>query len=103
MMKADGCSPPVIAVDLGGTKIAAGIVSAGCEILAREYCPTLADEGIEAIIERVVSAVGRLISRQGMGLSQVCCISVAACGAIDSETPFRRIFPGVAIFHCGIC
>ncbi len=95
MMKADGCSPPVIAVDLGGTKIAAGIVSAGCEILAREYCPTLADEGIEAIIERVVSAVGRLISRQGMGLSQVCCISVAACGAIDSETGVIAFSPNL--------
>jgi hypothetical protein len=36
MAKADGCSLPVIAVDLGGAKIAAGIVSVGCEILARE-------------------------------------------------------------------
>lgn len=49
MMKVDGCSLPVIAVDLGDTKIAAGIVSARCEILAREYCPTLADDGVEAV------------------------------------------------------
>lgn len=95
MMKDDGCIPLVIAVDLGGTKIAAGIISAGCEILAREYCPTLADDGVEAIIERVVSAVGRLISRQGMDLSQVCCISVAACGAIDSETGVIAFSPNL--------
>ena len=86
MMKADGGILPVIAVDLGGTKIAAGIISGRYEILAREYCPTLADDGVEAVIERIVSAVGRLVSQQGMDLSLLCCISIAACGAIDSET-----------------
>ncbi len=51
IMKVDGRSLPVIAVDLGGTKIAAGIVSARYGILAREYCPTLADDGVEAVID----------------------------------------------------
>jgi len=95
MTKVDGCSLPVMAIDLGGTKIAAGIVSARCEILAREYCPTLADEGVEAVIERIVSAVGRLVSQQGMDLSQLCCISIAACGAIDSETGVVVLSPNL--------
>ena len=34
---------PVLAVDLGGTKITAAIISHKGQVIAREYCLTLAD------------------------------------------------------------
>ena len=36
---------PVLAVDLGGTKIIAALVLADGKILSRSYCLTLADKG----------------------------------------------------------
>ncbi len=42
----------VLALDLGGTKIAAAIVSNGGEMIARDYRPTLADKGVEPVLSR---------------------------------------------------
>ena len=35
---------PVLAIDLGGTKILAAIISNKGKVLAREYCLTLAEQ-----------------------------------------------------------
>lgn len=37
---------PVLAIDLGGSKIITAIISNKGQVVAREYCPTLADEGL---------------------------------------------------------
>jgi len=84
-MKSNGFSPPVIAVDLGGTKIAAGVVSGDLEILARENSCTCADGGVDAVVARVVGICRSMVERQGMNISQVGGVSIAACGAIEPE------------------
>lgn len=52
-------TPPVIAVDLGGTKIAAGIVD-GSRVDHAARVPTPARPGIDDLVEAVASAVARL-------------------------------------------
>jgi len=77
--------PPVLSVDLGGTKIITAIVSNQGQIIAREYCLTLAEEGPQSVINRILSAIDHLLSVKKMDSSQLDSISIAAAGAIDFD------------------
>ena len=74
---------PVLSIDLGGTNIRAALVSAEGELLAKKYHPTLADKGPEAVIERIHSAIERILKSMGLSPSQLGGISVASAGAIN--------------------
>jgi glucokinase len=76
---------PVLAIDLGGTKMIAAIISHPPQIIARDYSLTLAHEGPEAVTGRIFSAIDRLLNAKHMASSQLLCISIAAAGAIDTE------------------
>ena len=74
---------PVLAIDLGGTKIIAAIISNQGRVITREYYLTLAEEGPQLVIKRTLSAIDRLLSSRGIDSSQLNSISIAAAGAID--------------------
>ncbi len=76
---------PVLAVDLGGSKIIAALVSHKGEIIAREYTATLADEGPRAVIQRMSTAIESAISKAGIPLSSLSTIAIAAAGAINTK------------------
>jgi glucokinase len=75
---------PVLAIDIGGTKIIAAIISSKGKIVAKEYHPTLAGEGVQAIIGWLFSAIDNLLKKNNIDPSQLHSISIAAAGAIDS-------------------
>ena len=85
----------VLAVDLGGTKIIAAIISNKGQVMAREYHPTLANEGPQSIINRILSAIDHLLSQSNMGLPQLDSISIAAAGAINFETGLVTASPNL--------
>ncbi len=85
MQKIKKNKPPVLAIDLGGTKVIAAIISDEGEVMAREYHHTLANEGPQPIINRMLLSIDHLLSAQDMSLSQLHSISVAAAGAIDMK------------------
>ena len=86
---------PVLAVDLGGTKITAAIISDEGQMIAREYCPTLADEGQQAVINRILLAIDHLLSQGNVGSSQLDSISIAAAGAINFEKGLITLSPNL--------
>jgi len=90
---------PVLAIDLGGTKIVAAIISSKGQVMAREYCLTLADEGPEAVINRIFSAIDRLLSQRNINLSPLSGISIAAAGAIDFEKGLITSSPHLPGWH----
>ncbi|HHV55534.1 MAG TPA: ROK family protein [Firmicutes bacterium] len=53
--------PWVVAVDVGGTKIATGVVTRSGELLSRVVVPTRAAEGPEAIRERIAESIAEAI------------------------------------------
>ena len=73
------------AVDLGGSKIIAALVSPQGEVIDREYTATLAEEGAEAVIRRIVSAIDNIIAKANLTRSYFSTIVIAAAGAIDVE------------------
>ena len=90
---------PVLAIDLGGTKIFAAIISSKGQVMARERCLTLADKGPEVVINRIFSAIDHLLSQKNINLSQLSGISIAAAGAIDSEKGLITSSPHLPGWH----
>ncbi len=75
---------PVLAVDIGGTKIMTAIISAEGKMLASDVCPTLAAGGVSAVIERLFSAIDSFLNRNSLQPSQLSSISIACAGGIDT-------------------
>jgi glucokinase len=75
---------PVVALDIGGTKILAALVSARYEVLDREMAPTPADSGPQEINKCIFTAVDRLLHKSRLKASHMAAIGVAAAGIIDA-------------------
>jgi len=86
---------PVLAVDIGGTKILSAIISSEGEIIAREYRLALADEGPQAVINRVLLAIDHTLDQSNMELCDLDSISIAAAGAIDYEKGIVTLSPNL--------
>ncbi|WP_022888772.1 ROK family protein [Agromyces italicus] len=74
----------VIGVDLGGTKIAAGLVGDGA-VLDRETAPTPAQEGPEAVLAALVDVARRLVARAPAGALITGC-GVGSAGVVAPGT-----------------
>jgi glucokinase len=77
-------SAPILAVDIGGTKIMTALFSAGGEMLARDVRPTLPHEGVESTIARLVTAIKDILDRHGLAASRLRAIGIACAGGVDS-------------------
>jgi len=70
----------VVGVDLGGTHIRAVLADAGGNFLARHEVRTLAQEGLDAVLDRIVLTVQAVCA----GTPNVAAIGIGAPGPIDS-------------------
>lgn len=75
---------PILAVDIGGTKIMTALFSPDGKLLARDVRPTLVDEGVGSVIERICSAIDNLLDNNGQKASHLGGIGIACAGGIDS-------------------
>jgi glucokinase len=73
----------VLGVDLGGTKILAGVVSADHEILGRAKRTTPAQEGGRAIVEAIVACSHEAVEAAGLNRSQLGAIGIGSPGPLD--------------------
>ncbi len=90
---------PVLAIDLGGTKIASAIVSSGGEVIARDYRLTQANEGVEPVTGRILGAIEHLLQKSNMVISQIDSISIASAGAIDFKKGLVTSSPNLPGWH----
>ena len=90
---------PVLAVDIGGTKIMTAIITADGKMLAKDTCPTLADEGRPAVIERLFAAIDGILSQNGILPSGLGGIGIAAAGIIDSGRGLITVSPNLPGWH----
>ena len=89
----------VLAIDLGGTKIITAIVSNNGQLMAQERCPTLADEGPQSVINRLLAAVDYILNLKHMEPSHLASISIAAAGGIDLERGLVTSSPHLPGWH----
>ena len=76
---------PVVAIDLGGTKIRAAVVDDDGRILGEDRRPTLADEGPAAVLDRMAESARRAIAVSGLAEGDLVAIGVSAPGPCDFD------------------
>ena len=89
----------VIAVDVGGTQIRAAIVSRRGRIMAKESYPTLAVEGPDSVISRILLAIDQLLEGKSGASSLPDSIILAVAGAIDYDKGLITVSPNLPGWH----
>jgi glucokinase len=75
---------PVVAVDVGGTKIMTTLFGADGKMQAKDVRPTLVTEGADAVVERLYGAIQDILKNSNVTPSQIQAISIACAGGIDT-------------------
>ena len=78
----------VLGLDVGGTKLAAGVVAADGRVLSMEVAPSRVDEGPDAMIERHLDLGRTAVSAAGVPWSQIRAVGIACGGPLD---PFQGL------------
>ncbi len=77
-------SQPILAVDIGGTKILTALFSPDGKMLSSVVLPTLPDEGVSAVIERLCRTIDKFLEDNNLEPSQLAGIGIACAGGIDT-------------------
>ena len=84
-----------IGIDLGGTKIAAGIVDEKGVLIVKESVPTLAKRDYSLIMEDTATLVRSVCEKAGLPLKEMAGIGLGSPGTIDSGK-------GEIVYSCNI-
>jgi glucokinase len=76
---------PVLAVDLGGTKIRSAIVSQEGKIIATDNRPTQAHKGLAHVGNRLFDSIDMVLRKGNMRAGEFAGIGVAIAGVLDSK------------------
>ncbi len=82
-----------VGVDMGGTKILAGVFNSSLECVGRFKMSTKAERGPAAVIERIARAVHDAVDECDLDLKSVKAIGAGSPGTVDTENG-RVIFAG---------
>jgi glucokinase len=77
-------SAPVVGIDLGGTNMQIGVLSADGRIIGRCKRKTKAALGVDGVIERLVEGVARACAEAGVATGELGAIGAGIPGAIDA-------------------
>lgn len=75
----------VVGIDLGGTNMQVGVVDASFKIVGRSKAKTRAEQGGDAVVERMAEAVAEACTKAGVKPPEIEAIGIGAPGAIDME------------------
>jgi glucokinase len=84
-----------IGVDLGGTKVLAGVFDAQGHLLARQKLPTEATQGQEAVLGQLRKAVDGVLGEAGAKSEQVAGLGMGIPGQIDPVANRVRYAPNL--------
>ena len=90
---------PVVAVDVGGTKITSAVITREGQMLSRTYRLTLAHEGPQKVINHMVDAVERSLRKAGLELSAIGGVGIAAAAIIDIGRGLVSEAPNLPRWH----
>lgn len=86
MATADNHASFILGIDIGGTKLAVGLVTQEGDLVAQDRVPTLATEGPDKVIDRLIQLCRRVVAESGISWSQVRAAGVGCGGPLDPET-----------------
>jgi glucokinase len=76
----------VLALDIGGTKLAAGVVTGDGRVLSRAVIPARAQEGPWSMIDRLVDLGRQVVASADVPWSGIAGIGIACGGPLDPDT-----------------
>jgi len=92
-----GLSPPLYgALDIGGTKVLAGIINDTGELVARKRIETQASRGAADVIARAASLMRELAQETGISADRLSGIGCSVPGPLDSERGVVIFSPNLA-------
>jgi glucokinase len=84
----------IVGIDLGGTNVVVGTVAQdGSEIIGVESVPTMADQGADAVVGRIVEAARRSIARAPG--KEIVGIGIGSPGPLDTKTGVVLLTPNL--------
>ncbi len=86
MAEASSKQDLIVGVDLGGTKVLAGVFSPQLKRLSSAKLTTKAERGYTAVVERIARCVRDAVDEADFSLKQVRAIGIGAPGAINPES-----------------
>jgi glucokinase len=90
-----GDGPPVVGIDLGGTKILSAVVASDHRILGRAKRTTPAKEGGPAILQAMIACVDEALENAGLGRRDVAAAGIGSPGPLDVKA-------GVILFSANL-
>ena len=75
-----------LGIDLGGTNVQIGVVTGSGEVLSRAKRKTIADEGRDAVLGRIVDGVAEACAEAKVPLSEIHSVGMGAPGPVDPNT-----------------
>src|SRR5271166_6536046 len=92
-----GEGPPVVGVDLGGTKILAGVVGAENRILGRGKRNTPASEGGPAIFQTMTECVDEALDSAGVTRDEIAAGGIGSPGPLDAKAGVILFSPNLNV------
>ena len=90
---------PVIGIDLGGTKILAGVVDDGGKVLGTAKRPTKPETGAEAIVDRMARVAREAIEIAGLKIGDLAALGAGVPGPLDPEEGMVISAPNLPGWH----
>jgi len=87
----------IVGVDLGGSKINVILSDSSGNIEARDLRDTLAHEGPDAVIKRIIDSIKQVASR--VEISKIAGIGIGAAGACEVATGVITLSPNLTGWH----
>ncbi len=88
-----------VAIDLGGTKIYTVLGNGDGSILAEELAATRAQDGPQAVLEQLVSAVSGLLAKTNYRLDDLQAVGICAAGFFDWQKKLLVHSPNMSGWH----
>ena len=85
MAETSSKSDYVVGVDLGGTKILAGIFNNSLESIGVAKISTKSQRGVESVVSRIERCVRDAVDEADLTMKQIAGVGVGAPGAVDFE------------------
>ena len=94
-MTRQGEGPPVVGIDLGGTKILSAVVAGDHQILGRAKRTTPAKEGGPAILQAMIACVDEALEHAGLTRPDIAAAGIGSPGPLDVKA-------GVILFSANL-
>ncbi len=86
-----------LAVDVGGTKIQASLITQAGVVLSRHRCPTPRDGDPEKVLEAIIAAADETMQEESILLDQLTAVGIAIPGVVDPEQGLVVVTPNMSL------